>query len=101
MPNIPPAIPTQPPPRPDKTEPLAAGNEAPSRSPGQPDSMHRAEDDAEAREVSRDFGEQAPKPGQDQGFNAAGRGVLTGTAPGVAARYDRRHRRAQCSFMSS
>lgn len=65
MPNLPPDTPQQPPPRPDTPDTIAADNEAPPRSPARPDSMHRAEDDAAAREVSRDFGEQAPKPSQD------------------------------------
>lgn len=65
MPNIPPAIPLESPPPVDPAREAPAGHEAAPRSPEQPATMHRAEDDAEARARSRDFSEQSPKPSQE------------------------------------
>jgi hypothetical protein len=40
----------------------APDDKAPARSPVDPGSMHRAEDDASARARSRDFADDAPRP---------------------------------------
>lgn len=66
MPEIPPAIPLHSPQRVDPQQaPQTGDHEAAPRSPVEPASMHRAEDDAAARADSRDFDDDAPRPSDE------------------------------------